>query len=87
MCPIVSANWNNGSNAGVWALNLNNVRGNANNNVGGRADSGLASQPVRVGWLQGRRVLASRQRGAKWVAWRASGRAGVQAFGLDGQSS
>lgn len=39
MCPIVSANWNNGSNAGSWALNLNNVRANANNNVGGRADS------------------------------------------------
>ena len=39
MCPIVSANWNNASNAGVWALNLNNVRSNANNNVGGRADS------------------------------------------------
>lgn len=39
MCPIVSANWNNGSNAGVWALNLNNVRLNANNNVGGRSDS------------------------------------------------
>lgn len=39
MCPIVSANWNNGATAGVWALNLNNVRTNANNNVGGRADS------------------------------------------------
>jgi hypothetical protein len=39
MCPIVGANWNNGSIAGVWALNLNNVRANANNNVGGRADS------------------------------------------------
>lgn len=39
MCPIVSANWNNGSNAGVWALNLNNTRANANNNVGGAADS------------------------------------------------
>lgn len=36
MCPIVSANWNNVSNAGVWALNLNNVRSNANNNVGGQ---------------------------------------------------
>ena len=68
-------------------MNLNNVRGNANNNVGGRADSGLASQPVRVGWLQGRRVLASRQRDAKWVAWRFSGRAGVYARGLDGQPS
>lgn len=40
MCPIVGANWNNGSIAGVWTLNLNNVRSNTNNNVGGRADSG-----------------------------------------------
>ncbi len=39
MCPIASGNWNNGSNAGVWALNLNNVRGNSNNSVGFRADS------------------------------------------------
>lgn len=39
MCPIASGNWNNGANAGVWALNLNNVRGNSNNNVGFRADS------------------------------------------------
>lgn len=39
MCPIVGGNWNNGVNAGVWALNLNNSRGNANNNVGFRADS------------------------------------------------
>lgn len=39
MCPIAGGNWNNGANAGVWALNLNNVRGNSNNNVGFRADS------------------------------------------------
>jgi hypothetical protein len=39
MCPIASCNWGAGSNAGVWALNLNNVRGNSNNNVGFRADS------------------------------------------------
>jgi hypothetical protein len=39
MCPISSGNWNNSSNAGVWMLNLNNVRGNSNNNVGFRADS------------------------------------------------
>jgi len=39
MCPIASGNWNNGSTAGVWALNLNNVRANSNNNVGFRADS------------------------------------------------
>jgi hypothetical protein len=39
MCPISGANWNNGSNAGVWALNLNNARTNSNTNVGFRADS------------------------------------------------
>jgi hypothetical protein len=39
MCPIAGGNWNNGGNAGVWTLNLNNVRGNSNNNVGFRADS------------------------------------------------
>lgn len=39
MCPIVGGSWNNTSNAGVWALNLNNTRSNTNNNVGFRADS------------------------------------------------
>ncbi len=39
MCPIAGGNWNNGTNAGVWELNLNNVRGNSNDNVGFRADS------------------------------------------------
>ena len=39
MCPISGGNWNNGSNAGVWAFNLNNERGNSNNNVGFRSDS------------------------------------------------
>jgi retron-type reverse transcriptase len=39
LCVISGGNWNNGSNAGVWALNLNNVRGNSNNNIGFRADS------------------------------------------------
>lgn len=38
MCLISSLNWNNGSNAGVWGLNLNNNRTNSNNNVGFRAD-------------------------------------------------
>lgn len=27
LCAISGGNWNNGSNAGVWALNLNNDRG------------------------------------------------------------
>lgn len=39
LCVISGGNWNNGSNAGVWALNLNNVRANSNNNIGFRADS------------------------------------------------
>jgi len=38
-CEISGGNWNNGSNAGVWSLNLNNVRSNSNNNVGFRSDS------------------------------------------------
>lgn len=29
-------NWNNSSNAGLAALNLNNSRGNSNTNIGGR---------------------------------------------------
>ena len=45
MCPIAGGNWNNGANAGVWALNLNNVRGNSNNNVGFRADSATPRTP------------------------------------------
>jgi hypothetical protein len=39
LCVISGANWDNGGNAGVWALNLNNVRGNSNDNVGFRSDS------------------------------------------------
>ena len=41
MCPICGGNWNNSSNAGVWALNLNNSRANSNDNVGFRSDSAL----------------------------------------------
>jgi len=38
LCPILSANWNNSSNAGVWAANFNNGRSNANDNYSLRAD-------------------------------------------------
>jgi hypothetical protein len=34
--PIRGGNWNNGGNAGLGALNLNNRRSNSNNNVGFR---------------------------------------------------
>jgi len=36
--PIRFGNWNNAGNAGVAALNLNNVRANANTNIGFRPD-------------------------------------------------
>lgn len=39
LCVISGANWNNGSNAGPWAVNLNNNRTNSNNNVGFASDS------------------------------------------------
>lgn len=74
MCPIVSANWNNGSNAGVWALNLNNVRSNANNNVGGRADSDLPRTGKPDGGTKGGVFWRPRKLGAKSVCVRHSGR-------------
>ena len=33
---LVGANWNDGDNAGPWALNLNNAASNANVNIGSR---------------------------------------------------
>jgi len=37
MLPHVGGNWNNGANAGSFAVNLNNDSGNTNQNVGGRS--------------------------------------------------
>lgn len=53
MCPIGSGNWNNSSNAGVWALNLTNNFGNANNNYGFRSDSGSPRTLKREGGTKG----------------------------------
>jgi len=53
MCPISGGNWNNAANAGVWAFNLNNVRGNSNNNVGFRADSVSPRKRQRYGGTEG----------------------------------
>ncbi len=39
VCPIVAANWNNGSIAGPGARNFNNTRGNSNDNVSFVCDS------------------------------------------------
>ncbi len=38
MLPIRGGNWNNGANAGLFALNLNNERSNVNTNIGFRPD-------------------------------------------------
>lgn len=56
--PIRGGNWNNGANAGLAALNLNNSRANTNTNIGFRPafgssqnnDAGrvLALHPVMV---------------------------------------
>ncbi len=62
-----SLNWNNGSNAGVWGLNLNNNRTNSNNNVGFRADSFLhlkARSTVRSGENRDAPSSATRNRTA-----------------------
>lgn len=45
--PIVGGNWNNGANAGVFNLNLNNARSNVNSNIGARPDYDPASQLTR----------------------------------------
>lgn len=38
MVAIRGGNWNNGANAGVFNLNLNNDRSNSNTNIGARPD-------------------------------------------------
>lgn len=85
MCPIAAFNWNNGTTAGVWALNLNNVRGNSNNNVGFRADSisphGL--QLDRSG-IKGDAFRRVKKFTAKSDGFRLSGRAGHR---LEGQTT
>lgn len=53
LCVISGGNWNNGSNAGVWTLNLNNVRGNSNNNIGFRADSLPGPCAAHAAWQRG----------------------------------
>ena len=85
MCPISGGNWDNGSMAGAWALNLNNVRANSNDNVGFRADSASPRISQENGGTKGgafRRavVLAA----AKSVVCCISGRA---AFGFEGQAA
>ena len=48
--PICGGNWNNGSNCGLAALNLNNSRSNRNSNIGFRPASYDARSCVIYGW-------------------------------------
>lgn len=78
MCPIAGGNWNNASDAGVWALNLNNSRSNSNTNVGFRADSETPRTPDGDGGAKGGVFLQGYP--AKSVCFGHSGRAS----GLEG---
>ena len=58
LCLQSGANWNNGSNAGVWASNWNNNRTNSNNNTGFRADS-IHFKPDTLQAILGMREIVS----------------------------
>ena len=83
MCPIAAFNWNNGTTAGVWALNLNNVRGNSNNNVGFRADSIPRRLKFSQSGIKGDAFRRVKKFTAKSDGFRLSGRAGHR---LEGQT-
>lgn len=86
MCPISGGNWNNSSNAGVWTLNLNNVRTNSNNNMGFRADSMPHRSKFDQGGIKGDAfrlaAVTAGERAAKSVGFRDSGRRHVALEGL-----
>ena len=87
MCPISGGNWNNSSNAGVWTLNLNNVRTNSNNNVGFRADSisphgSITDRSGIKGDAFRRAAVTACERAAKSAGFRDSGRRHVALEGL-----
>ena len=46
--PIRGGNWNNGSNAGLAALNLNNARSNVNSNIGFRPALSIARNELAM---------------------------------------
>lgn len=58
--PIRGGNWNNTSNAGLFYLNLNNVRSNVNTNIGFRP---ALPRSARTAHLKGR-AAARRGKGA-----------------------
>lgn len=81
MCLIAGGNWNNGSNAGLWALNFWNARSNSNANTGFRADSISPHGPQGRSGIKGDGFRRDARASAKSAGFRHSGRAGN---GLDG---
>lgn len=65
LCPMSGANWNNSSNAGVWALNFNNGRSNSNDNYGFRSDSNSPHTAQAAGGIKGGAFLRLAQACAK----------------------
>jgi hypothetical protein len=74
MCPICGGNWNNSSNAGVWAMNWNNSRANSNDNVGFRSDSASPRTAPADGGTKGDVFLRWGQPRAKSAARPFTGR-------------
>jgi hypothetical protein len=65
--PIRGGNFNNSSISGVFALNCNNPRSNANNNIGARPDSIPLALPGADGGLKGGVFLHLAQAFAKFA--------------------
>ena len=79
MVPIRGGNWNNGSNAGVFNLNLNNARSNSNTNIGARPDSDSPRTARADGGTKGG-VFRRAARPAKSAFRRLSGRPATSRF-------
>ena len=78
MVPIRGGNWNNGANAGVFYLNLNNARSNSNTNIGARPDS--VHLAASNGMVEQREALSGKPRLAKSAYRRLSGRQATSRF-------
>lgn len=87
MCPISGGNWNDASNAGVWALNLNNARDTTNDNVGFRADSISPHRPRGHRGIKGDAFRRVTRVTAKSAGFRLSGRTAKHLGGLEGQAT
>ena len=77
--PIRGGNWNNGARAGVFALNLNNARSNANTNIGFRPASGDRQKGVPQGAhhrtpSKGPAILGQAPKNMNRSGWRSSPR-------------